>query len=677
MPNLVSLKRDDAVVIRSDYWQVEHRRSAGGCWTGIRFNSGLRRNLLTAPVSSRIKLNRILRLVDPESPVFPVYCECFERRARMDVRRTPEGLIVVAEGMYRDEAGRGIGVRFRHRYEYRDWGLVLSELEIVPEHDLGGAIEVTCVELRLRPGLTHAYVRQHPASNPNVDLRGGYQWTALEPGATAFRGRYVPIHIVCFEKGVEGIELFPTSDLAEWDTGLSKDAGLGYYGVSTGGDSGTTVTLSPYCVAFRRVPITLKGPSRFRWYWGLPFIKDRRRIRMGHFNAGVGSRWPADADLERLAAAGIELLRFHNDYREDGPFWHDGMYPPYDAEGMSHLRHIIDTSHRLGMKIVPYVSLKEFHPESPGYAEHADEWAQVPAPTLREVHTWIGSGEYGRVMCLESGWLDRRKQDVDTILSDLPWDGLYFDWAKSLPCRHAGHLRGDYHCDTDGYLDFLFFSRRRVGPQGLLFVHLSGYPCMVAENLSDLVRLNDDLGRFVPEPGALPLDCDFVPITPRQMRQLHPGLRAGSVDARRLLMAGLLQGCPPSAYTPFGAADFCREALAEMGLFAGEDLSGFRLARATDRAVDTGCANVHGAIWYRRGRAMVYLGNFSGRRVRGAFRFDPALGGWKTDRAVIACRLLGPGAKPGELKLRPGVLRTRGVPYSIGPWRSLMVYLGR
>jgi len=673
MSGLVSLRRDDAVVIRSDYWEAEHRRSAGGCWTDIRFQRGSRRNLLAGPVSSRIRLNRILRLADPESPVFSVYWECFEKRPRMDVRRTPEGITVTAEGTYRDEAGRGIGVRFRHRYEYREWGLVLSELEILPEHDLPGATEVTCVELRLRPGMTHTYVRQHPASNPNVDLRAGFQWTALERGATAFRGRYVPVHVVCFEQGVEGIEMFPTSDLAEWDTGLSDDAGLGYYGVSTGRDGGTTVTLSPYCVAFRRVPITLEGPSRFRLYWGLPFIKSADRTGVPYFHAGVNSRWPTDASLERLAEAGVRLIRFHNDYREDGPFWHDGMYPPYDAEGMSHLRRIIDTSHRLGMKIVPYVSLKEFHPESPGYAEHADEWAQVAAPTLRELHTWVGSGQFGRLMCMESGWLDRRKSDVETILSDLPWDGLYFDWTKPLPCCHEGHFRGRYHTDTDAYLEFLFHCRRRVGPDGVMFLHLSAFPYMVAENLSDLTFIYEDVGRVFPNPDKYPPHCRFVPIV---SRYLATGAAAGTVDARRLIMGSLLQGHPPGA-TPDIPGDFASELLAEMDLFGGEDLSAFRLARASDCAVETGCADVYGAIWYRRGRAMVYLGNFSGRRVRGVFRFDPALAGWKTGRTALTGRLLAPGAGPKEFRLRPGMLRTRGVAYSIGPWRSLMVHFGQ
>ena len=101
---------------------------------------------------------------------------------------------------------------------------------------------------------------------------------------------------------------------------------------------------------------------------------------------------------------------------------------------MAHLRRIIDTSHRLGMKIVPYVSLKEFHPEAPGYATHADAWTQAAAPDLRDIHTWIGTGEFGRLMCLQSWWLARRKRDVDTILADLPWDGLCFDWTKPLPC---------------------------------------------------------------------------------------------------------------------------------------------------------------------------------------------------------------------------------------------------
>src|SRR6185295_11841057 len=154
----------------------------------------------------------------------------------------------------------------------------------------------------------------------------------------------------------------------------------------------TALTFCPYCVAYRRNPTELKGTHRVRYYLGLPFIKKAAQIGSPYFHVATGSRWASDADLERVARSGVKLIRFHNDYREDGPFWHDGMYPPYDEAGMAHLRRVIDTTHRLGMKIIPYISVKEFHPESAGCKEHQEEWRQQAGPTFKELHTWAGSG---------------------------------------------------------------------------------------------------------------------------------------------------------------------------------------------------------------------------------------------------------------------------------------------
>ncbi len=670
-------EKADAIIIRSPWWQVQHRRGYGGCFCSIRFTHGSGKNLLSSPVTSAIRLNTLLGLRDPETPIFPIYHEHFDSRASVTVKQSPDCVAVIAEGTYRDEKGADVGVRFRHRYEYRQWGLVTTELEIIPDKALEGVLEVSVVNMALRPGLTHAYVRQHPATNPNVDLRGGFEWHPLQ-GKPVFRGRYCPIHIVCFEKGVEGIEMFPTSDLAEWDTGLSPSEGLGLYVVSGGGPRPTTVLFNPYAIGFRRVPITIDKPIRFRLNFGLPSIKPADTTAIPYFHMGADSRWPSDDDLVRASKAGVKLIRFHNDYREDGPFWHDGAYPPYDAGGMHELRRIINTSHHLGMKIVPYISVKELHPDAPGYQEHANEWAQVPAPTVRDIHTWYYTGEFGRLMCLQSGWLERRKRDVDTILSDLDWDGLYFDWTKPLPCCHEKHLPGRYHTDTDAYLEFLFYCRQRVGPKGIMFLHLSGYPYMIAENLSDVTFIYEDVGNFFPAPNDYPVHCRFVPIV---SRYLATGAAGGSVDARRLIMGSLLNGQPTACHLDGGYGE---ELLVEQTLFANEDLSQFRLCRCEEKPVETGRENVYASIWHNQGRAMIYLANFSDKSSRGTMRFDPAAFGFKNARSISSWRMQTSGRAKSSIpsaeespraSLVPRSLKTTGLPYSLGPWGSAMVHL--
>jgi hypothetical protein len=55
MSDVTCEKRGGKVVVRSKYWRVEHDRGAGGCWTSIRFTRGSGKNLLTSPVTSRIR----------------------------------------------------------------------------------------------------------------------------------------------------------------------------------------------------------------------------------------------------------------------------------------------------------------------------------------------------------------------------------------------------------------------------------------------------------------------------------------------------------------------------------------------------------------------------------------------------------------------------------------------
>ena len=670
MPQVRCTRQGDRIVVESRAWRVEHDRRAGGCWSSIRFFKGSRKNLLTSPVTSRIRFFKQVRGTTYGG--YDSFEERCAKRTKVTLKKTPKGdPVVIAEGRYTDESGKTIPVRFRHRYEYRDWGLVVSELEVLPERSVPGVVEVTAAVFSLRPGMTDLHVRQHPACGPNADLLGLGNWFRIEPGKPAYGHRYVPVHACIFEKDVEGIDFFPSSDLAAWDTQLAAEPGQGNYAVTSDADGETAVELSPFCRAFRRMPVTLrKKRYRFRIYWGLPFVKERETTSSKYFHASVFSDWATDDQLERLADAGVKLLRFHCDYRDDGPFWHDGMYPPFDKPGMKQLRRMIDTAHRLGMKIVPYVSLKEFHPESPGYERNWRAWTQKPYPASDGIHTYVRGGEFGQVMCMESGWLKFRKRACDIMLDDLAWDGLYFDWCSPHACTHPDHLPGAYHTDTDAYLDFLFYARKRVGPDGILLLHLSGLPYIVAENMADLALIYEDTQGVVPLPGEFPAQCDFFPIGPRHlvMNARDP------VATRKIIMSGQLQGHPTiTQMPPRGRRPFPRAVLEEMETFGREDLSRYRFKRASDKPVQTGRETVYASLHYARGRALVYLGNLSDKPARGLFRFDPACLGRNLGRKKLSVARLLPVGKTRAIGTRTGAaLKRKGVGYRLGPWDSAL-----
>ncbi|MBN1810151.1 MAG: hypothetical protein JW909_13885 [Planctomycetes bacterium] len=619
MADIKVVRNREGIQVSNDYWSVQHSEKHGGAWSSIVFRNGSGRNLLAGPVTSFIRFPVLP--TEEQYNGFRTYAEVNESEPVLRAETSRDGFpVVVAEGVYRDEEGEAIPVGYRRSTEYREYGLIWTTLEIMSDAGCDGAVHVRAFGAELRPGLTDAYVRQHPVEFTSSDLLGSGTWhdIAGEGSSTVFMSRYTPMQMMVFEKGVEGMDIFPCSELAEWDCGLKPDAGLGLYVLSRSG-SGVSIEMDPYCMAFRRREIRLAGTVKYRLGIALPFVKPREKVHTGPFHAAMGSRWASEEDIAALAEAGVKLVRFHNDYRHDGPYWRDGLYPPYDEDGMKELRRVIETVHRHGMKIVPYVSVKEFHPEAPGFAENGREWMHMAAPSVDMIHTFIWNGEFGGVMCLKSGWLDFRKKSVDIILSDLPWDGLYFDWTTAHPCCHPRHASGAWHSDMEEFYDFLLYCRKRIGGEGTLFLHLSGMPYVAAENMADLAFINEDrMGRY-PLPGEFPAQCNFMPIAPRH---LIDSAKAGSAEARMVIMGGLVEGFPVNAHVPIDA--YAEEVLAEMRLFKGADLAGMDFYRSLDGDLDTGETGVHASAWAGGKRTIVYAANFTGGKKKGKVTFSGA-----------------------------------------------------
>ena len=705
MPIPRAVRKGDFIDVSTDFWTVRHDARQGGCWTSVVFTNGSGKNLLAAPVSSRVRNLEPNPATENSSPFF--FKSKFEKMAEIAIEELPGGVAIVAEGAYRLKTGEDIGVHYRQRYEYRDFGLVACELEVSCPNGRDDIVEVVVVDMILREGMTDAYVREHPTIAPSSDLLGSGRWYKLNSSGATYVSRYVPIHVVCFEKGGEGIEFSCSSDVAAWDTGFNADVGLGYYELrpSYGDPKHTALSLCPYCVAYRRNTTQIKGTHRIKYYLGLPFIKPAAQTGSLYFHVATGSQWASDADLERVARSGVKLIRFHNDYREDGPFWHDGMYPPYDELGMAQLRRVIETSHRLGMKIIPYISVKEFHPDSPVCKENQVEWRQQAGPTFPELHTWAGSGEFGQLMCLESGWLEFRKKSIDIILNDLPWDGLYFDWITPHGCRNPHHKVGNLtgtearptvHSDQDAFYDFMFWVRQRVGPDGIILSHLSGLPQIVVENLSTIALIYEDqnYGAY-PRPGQFPPQCEFIPILPRM---LCASGNPNTPVARQTIMSGLLQGTfgaggifgnsladalnRPNAveWDPIRGkfSSFNAELLNEMALFGAEDLASFSFSPATRQAVNTGHEHVYAALWHRDDCALIYVGNWSAKAAKGALKLDPKRMKrmkWSGGKALTCTNLAAGKTKPATLKLP--ALKGRGIPFALKPWGAALYKIKR
>jgi hypothetical protein len=284
-------------------------------------------------------------------------------------------------------------------------------------------------------------------------------------------------------------------------------------------------------------------------------------------------------------------------------------------------------------------------------------------------------------MCLESGWLDFRKRSIEIILNDLPWDGLYFDWCTPHNCRNPHHNGGRIHSDQDAFYDFMFWVRQRVGPEGIILTHLSGFPQIVVENLSTMALIFEDQNYTspFPEPPDFPVQCEFIPIAPRHLCAAPaisdlPGPNAGTSGARRTIMSGILQGHPGIVHALGGETDkpnsFSGELLREARLLGGEDLSQYRFSAATRRAVQTGQEKVFGAVWHKKNRAMVYLGNFAPKAAKGTFQIDPKLLGLNGSSSLSVKQAA--TSKTKALRVKSAALKLKGVPYALKPWGTLL-----
>lgn len=418
-------------------WMFEHHAPRGGACTAIVRVRGTSGNLLNAPITGAI------RCLKPDGST-QLYRESFDTKATLRHELSPSGaLAVIAEGVFRDEAGQNVPVGFRRRTEYHDFGLIWSTLEIMSDCGCPDVIELCGASVVLRRGMTHCAVRLHPTQAGGADLLGAAAEFTLVPNTTAFLTRFTPLQMLCVDRAGEGMELFPGSDLAAWDYACKSDLGLGFYRVAEIPD-GTQLDWMPYCMSQRRATTTLQGKIALRIGLALPALNSR--VTAPQITAAAG-----DDALRTVAASGAKVVCCPVDFGSD------------DAK----LRRVIDAAHGHGLKIVAKISAHELHPHAPEFARHGNEWMHMAAPSLGILRSWKGHEPVGALMCLQSGWLDFLKRQIDAQLSALPWDGVCLDAATPTPCCHPAHGRA-FHSDREGLLQLLAYCRQRTGAEGVV-----------------------------------------------------------------------------------------------------------------------------------------------------------------------------------------------------------------
>ncbi|MGO9239577.1 MAG: DUF6259 domain-containing protein [Bryobacteraceae bacterium] len=582
-------------VVRSQYWRLEFDLRNGGVLDTIVFLHGSGQNLLLQP---------LVTSVGPWS----------DRNApAVTLDSSRQGNLLRLEFSGRLAAvGRQAGpVAFRTVW-------TISPFMVRADHTLVFSQEVPTATLSIgsttvRRDLDEYGVRVGPADDPNP----GHWWPprdmvpatlgkVQDEGGAFVDQRHAPLYLLLFHRDLEGFDLTTASDLETWELGLTGRPGLGRYSAALAGD-GIQVTRQPLNV---RRPVNIhKGEYTFSYYLGLPRIVEKSERKWRHISFG-NHPWPSDADIAHWADSGVNIARLHNDYELDENFWHDGAWPPYDAAGMAEMRRVIATCHKYGIKVVPYFSIHEFHPTAPGYKEHEAEWARTVGPPASVHHNHMGKGEYGAQMCPMSGWLDRRKHDIEQAYRELGFDGIYFDWVMELPCDNRQH-NPKLHLGTDGVIDLLAWTRRLIQPQGTLIVHIYGLmPSIAFENFADLVVNMEEnseaesMMRMSQVPLVTVL-AESIPRSPCPSYRADQALERNRNNISQFVVLGM-----------FPWAGYVSDAVSEATLqlfraFKPYKLEDFLFRNTDSGVVRTGWDDVYGALYAKDDLALVVVSNTS------------------------------------------------------------------
>ncbi len=599
---------NDRVKVISDYWRVEFDLRSGGALDTIAFLHGSGKNLLVEPFRTYVD-----RWSDGNAPAVD-----FRQEQNGDVMRLRfSGKLGAAgriEGPVQFETSWTLSpfvVRVAHRLRFLEDAMIRTV-------GVGSTrISKSLDEYGLRVGLP-----DDPDRRKMAPARFGKAGGA---GEVLLSEHHAPVYLLFFDRGKEGFDLTTASDLATWEAGLAGRGGVGRYEARVA-DDGESIEI-------RREPLSVPHPVRvargeyeFSYYLGLPRIVSRSERKWRHLSFG-NHPWPSNEDIARWAEAGVNIVRLHNDYADDGNFWHDGDWPPYDENGMTEMRRVIATCHRHHIQVVPYFSIHEFHPKAPGYAEHEDAWKRSTDQAGTVYHNYHRKGEFGAQMCPMSGWLERRKQDIEKAYRELEFDGIYFDWVMALACNNKRHNE-KLHLGTDGVIDLLAWTRRLIAPRGTLILHLYGkMPSIAFENFADLVVNMEEISgtekmMTMSEVPLVTVLAESIPRSPcPSYRQDRPRERNQN-NIAHLVVLGMF---PWSGGT--GGAAY-EETLKLFRAFKPYQLERSRFHDAHSGAVRTSWEDVFGAVYGSAEPAVVVLSNTSSaRRKNVVWRVAPkALG---------------------------------------------------
>jgi len=630
------------LTVSTPYYLFQHNLKNGGVLTKVILTQGRNSNLLLRPVETRIQLAQEASTDSGTPSATDRFSDARSSSPIVETRREGDFVTVTVDTPLVDDQGRESGVETKTIYQYR-WGYVKIHKEFRATKPglrirniclLSTVVDSTLSSYGYRPGVTEE-MGPNPHSWQTGQIR---RWGQIRPGThldLPFQTRHVPRYLVLADPGREGIEWFMSDDLSQWDFQMTGKPGDGFCEVRANANpAGVAVSifplnLSPSFVLPKGGFVALNGSAKFDYYMAVPIIEGRATRPWLHQSfRGLrddSGNIVSPSQVRRWAEDGVREVTIHNDGDrfKDGLFWRDGSYPPYPPDVMKKMDENIDLCHQLGIRIAPYFSNHELHQSTEAFQRHGEEWGRKPD----DIGSLRPNTYYGAHMCLKSGWLDHFKSTVDRVLTNHKFDGIYYDWNIAMFCNNPLHVGkttngvvdkggvGSFavsptgHWDIDELINLAEWTRKRVGPNGLVIIHNTLVPMFATENFaSHVVGLEFTYSKLMADvPGLeeLPLEWNFPGTRSRGI------IASGTVERnapRRIYrlhaLAALMTNVTPWRANPETIELF--KILRPLG-----DLETYRFEDWRTPAVTLNDRRCYASLFSRPGETYVILANFN------------------------------------------------------------------
>ena len=609
-PSPLSVKEKKSVVtVENEYIRWEFDRTKGGELTGASVKNGSGENLLRSPQKTML----ILYTDDNGYRLFStVNMPALDSKVRM----TPDGgcELRFKQGMADPDGKTLEGVSLEHVTECSAWGYAKHVVRLHFEKRIGDVWSLDVGSFGAAKSFDCCGVRE--AVERNLIRK----WETMHHGTRqdmpVFASERLPVSVLLMERGVEGIEMALGDNLSIWNgTGKHQYFNIGYSA------AGQCYNVNFCTLNSSRPGECLEGDFEYEFRMTLPHVKPFVvPFRPGSGNAlrrnlPFEERWPGRKELAEWNKNGVTLMRIHNDgdYCDNGIFWRDASFPPYPPDEIAKMNKFLAEARNFRIAVVPYFSMKEYHPESSGYEINSPKWGRNAAGDGRLLLNSVGRHSFfGAQMCLESNWLEHLKSYVDRILSSYAFSGVYYDWCCGIQCWNRAHSRFD-HWDNDRVLDLLKWSHDRVGKNGEIYLHMTQCPSLAAENIATLL-LTEETGYGDIRPEMFTPHVHFMNIVPRQICDML-GKNSPSDDKRRLALCAVLHHASISSVDPVYLEVYSAPWMKDVSRFRRHTAPGEGIFEISDGA---GIA----AYWNEK-EILVVAANITGKPMKAEWRGRP------------------------------------------------------